>query len=920
MGVLRQSSLSAVDEVKGTQVMKNTIVALCAVLYACALSARELVWTGAVSANWAGDANWKDSTTGETGLVFADGDSVLIDDTSSDTKITVTGRVNPSNIVFNVTRDLELNFSAGFGNAVKSIEKRGSGVVVYTFSAGAWDNTKAHLNTCPIDIYGGTLTATTRAVYNSYGDSRVPFTVTVHDGGRLWLRHHCTTGINNGDDAASHSGNMNIVVHTNGILDAWSDLAKGTNPIGWLTLDGGTFNYGTGWDTSSGMLVIGRGMRFRGPAPYVFDYDPLHAHNDTGDYPVQAISLRILPDKTDNLVDFDVPDLSGGDGADVTFNIPVIHDYNLPVAANVGLRKIGAGHLVLGTNVTYAGYTAVGPNAGVRLEEGILEMAKYTVLNPYAAQEVFVSTNTELRLSDKNAFNYVDSGNGRGRNTGDVSVVVSHGTLRITDPTPGYAYLGSLTLDHATFEPHANPADGGQLNGVHFVFGKLLKILSDTPVVFKGKNALYDVAHGGTEIYVGKTVGDNLWDLLIDTLVNHRDDVRSYWNIGGFTKTGPGTLALEGNKSCFASPIRIEEGTLLVGTNTIDRTGSAAGDYSILGNFSGKAETGLMTENWVKEVFVNTNGTLRFHCRNVFPNFGDITNGTSIRRGTVAALPVTVHVCGKMKFDEGGTIQAFPNLTMENGTIEYGTGFGSYGLFKVQETFKVIGTQPLHLTVDPSKSYQFISLNAVPSTIFDIADVTGDSAPDAIFDTSLMIQGGFNIDGVNTSYSALRNEVKVGFVKRGAGTMRLNGSDSYTGGYAPNGPVAVEEGTLEMNGTMGSLSGISVSDGAFIGGSGTTTSVTILPGGGFAACAGQKTPLRLTGNLTLPEHGVVRLDNPEGLPNKALRAELAEVAGTITGDVSGWTVEGDDTGRIMITLSNKRLAAHYVTGTVMYLR
>lgn len=887
--------------------MRTAYCTILAMAVCLAAAGRELVWTGAVNSNWSGAANWKDATTGETGLTFANGDSVRIDDTSSTTKITVNARISPSNVVFDVTRDLEIYFSNssyGFSKDVKSIAKHGSGNLSYSFSGSSWNVGTDNLNVCPIDIYGGIIGAITRANYNSYGDSRVPFTVTVHDGGCLWLRHHCTTGINSDDASSLISGNMDVYVFTGGVFKAYVDQPKsatdsstmGCNPIGWLTLDGGSLEYGNGWDTISGFMAIGQGMRFRGPEPYVFTNNPA-----LGTY--QCICLRANAGNTEQNVEFDVADITGDDEADVTFAIPFTRVLASSASTNVCLLKTGAGRMVLDV----AAQATFPPR--VRVEEGVLDLAKAKTTNANVTRDIHVSTNAELRLTHK--WGFCDLLYDKPTNTGDVSVVVDHGTLSIPDTTPGYAYLGSLTLDHATFVPHTNLNEhsNASLNGLQFVFGRMLKVLSDSPMPFNYKSSLYKWEDGGTEFNVGETDGE-LWDLSLGKLINHRNDGGSFWSPGGIRKTGPGALALNEKTSEFTGGIRVDEGTLLIGTVVEDRSNGSSGNSSILGNLTeGKSAS--------SPIFVNTNGTLRFHCRNVLPNYGDITNGTSAKSATVQALPVTIHVCGKMKFDQN-TIQAIPNLTVEDGTIEYENGFvGTYGVFKVQETFKVIGKKQFHMPFDPTKTSQHLCLNAYPRTIFDISDNTGDARADAIFDIPLRVQRAFEN---NVLFTSISNVVKVGFVKRGAGTMQVNDPGVENGGHPPNGLVTVEDGVLEVNGALDSLSGVAVQAGAFLAGTGVVTSVTIQSGGGLFAVAGQKTPLRLTGGLSLPASGVVRLYNPDNLPDKSLKANILQVEGAVTGDLSGWTVEGDDEGRMALTLSNGVLSVHRIDGTALIFR
>ena len=90
-----------------------------------------------------------------------------------------------------------------------------------------------------------------------------------------------------------------------------------------------------------------------------------------------------------------------------------------------------------------------------------------------------------------------------------------------------------------------------------------------------------------------------------------------------------------------------------------------------------------------------------------------------------------------------------------------------------------------------------------------------------------------------------------------------------------------------------------IASGAYVGGTGTVQNVTLAAGAGFAATAGQKAELCITGDLTMPATGVVEISNPDGLPLNEVGARIAKVSGTFTKptDLSGWrvTVNGQQT-------------------------
>ena len=75
----------------------------------------------------------------------------------------------------------------------------------------------------------------------------------------------------------------------------------------------------------------------------------------------------------------------------------------------------------------------------------------------------------------------------------------------------------------------------------------------------------------------------------------------------------------------------------------------------------------------------------------------------------------------------------------------------------------------------------------------------------------------------------------------------------------------------------------SVAAAAFLSGTGTVSNAEIAAGGGFRQKAGNATPLKVTGNLTIGANPVFRIDNPENLDAKSVRAVMFSATGTVAG-------------------------------------
>ena len=90
---------------------------------------------------------------------------------------------------------------------------------------------------------------------------------------------------------------------------------------------------------------------------------------------------------------------------------------------------------------------------------------------------------------------------------------------------------------------------------------------------------------------------------------------------------------------------------------------------------------------------------------------------------------------------------------------------------------------------------------------------------------------------------------------------------------------------------------LTVAAGGFLGGTGMVNRVTLEPGAGLAALAGQTEPLHVRKALALPATGVVEISNPDGLDRNSLRTISVLTAATdgdglLTGteNLANWTV------------------------------
>ena len=154
------------------------------------------------------------------------------------------------------------------------------------------------------------------------------------------------------------------------------------------------------------------------------------------------------------------------------------------------------------------------------------------------------------------------------------------------------------------------------------------------------------------------------------------------------------------------------------------------------------------------------------------------------------------------------TYTAYINLFLQGGTLHGNGNYNNWGAGILKSPI-VAGSSPSTIS-----SSSFFNLNGTgsSSSVFDVANVTGDAAADLVVPARL------------ADVSADQNWVPAALVKSGAGTMRLAAVNTYTGGTTVNG------GTLELAGAAG---GTGLLRGAITVNAGATLALTGGDGTGF---------------------------------------------------------------------------------------
>ena len=536
-------------------------------------------------------------------------------------------------------------------------------------------------------------------------------------------------------------------------------------------------------------------------------------------------------------------------------------------------RTVKRGTGMVQLNLT-AGCTAGNP---VDIEAGILAAVRANAFGSYAptagaTREWTIKDGAELRVTQRNCFGKCDAWSISAG--GNCVRLKKGGVFSLYDPAQS-SHVGNsvweLYLEGGEVDFSAKGASAGV--GL-LLINHMLTLSGDTATVISNKtgysnqgiaiNKLFD-----TTFVIENVTGDNAPDLTLDAPLANSIDAETRARL---IKQGAGTLLLLDRTEAFTADVLIKNGAIRldyhpgVADAGKNEFGASAGKNTTLGDLTkagrkitiadyGRLE--LMERNMLTSYSYGETGNNNIQTEIV------VTNG-----GTIALSPQHA----------GGGMCCGP-LTIADGNIEYSLAHPNHtwgwGVLAVRGTMKVIGNHPFSMAVNGKNCYHILYRNK--ETVFDVADITGDSASDFVTDLPFVIP---------MEYSVVTNEqgevCSYGFVKRGLGTMQMNGNANISIGM--NGEASVEEGTLAVNGDIRMSSVVTVAAGAYLSGTGTVNNVTVAAGGGFRQTVGNDMPLNIVGNLSIGANPVLRIDNPAGLPAKSVRAVVFAVTGTVTGE------------------------------------
>ncbi|OQB85203.1 MAG: Autotransporter-associated beta strand repeat protein [Planctomycetes bacterium ADurb.Bin126] len=668
-----------------------------------------------------------------------------------------------------------------------------------------------------------------------------------------------TVPANNTSPTATGLGNMTVggrtvTVSNGGTLVFDASDAMGSyqykTPV-TLIADGGTITNGSGRFMSIGDVTLRNGGTLNADSGAAAGYQ---AFNLRGTITVDGTSGSFITATGTTNAGIH---LGGTTIPSTTFNVASTGDptADLIVSASLldevyntgGLIKTGAGKMVLSGASTYAGSTLVqngtlnvaasgsltgaglinATGGGVLTIDGTVTQADGQIFSvgtgiAGTTGTVIVNPGGVLNIGNGGSATLIGGSTTNNGQYGRGIFTVAGGTVNVGAPGPG-----------------GNPNDAARLwlnpygNGGATTLNLDAGTLSTARPISDGSSGSAINFNGGTLQAAasidllpnsGVTANVNAGGLVVDTqgytatiskALSHGTGSPD----GGLTKLGTGTLYITASNA-YTGVTTIDQGTLI---------------------FSGNGRT--LAGN---SVVINNGGTLTFGRNDTWGN-----------AATTTSAAVTVNAGGTLS--PGGYFQTLWNASMNGGTILLNGGVNTtYPTFQLAGTFTVGGTTPSTINVGSGSNNMInITGNGNNTLTMDVADATSSPAADLTINAVLQ----------NSPYGG-------NLTKTGAGTLRLNATNTYTG------LTDIRAGTIEVasvtnggtTGPLGSNNSIAMGGAATMGtlaftgaGGSTNRSITLAAGGGAVdvAAGGELLltgPISGSGTRTMPAAARLWLD------------------------------------------------------------
>ena len=421
-------------------------------------------------------------------------------------------------------------------------------------------------------------------------------------------------------------------------------------------------------------------------------------------------------------------------------------------------------------------------------------------------------------------------------------------------------------------------------------------------------------------IFVDDLTGDGVVvDDLDDLIVSNKlGDIEftgnqnsKYYANTSFRKAGKGTMVLANSSySSATGDIEVVEGKLVIcgGAQGIGMSNSNWLHTAIGAVAGSRSRTVTVRKDAALEI-VKRNGESPFGHYNTPQEWNMVVDGGTLEIGVE-------------------TLGSFGSLTLKDATFRYTKGpssgwFPSWGALIIGKKMAFDGSAPCDLTVPEHtgvRDIPYLSLGFTLSSVkdeapvkaewphltnlwtvvdFDVTDITKDAETDAT--VRLPIRELLNVSYPNYNDTKINGytynpwqwcRFRGGIRKTGPGTLCLNGTISYTH------TTEVAGGALLVDSSLATSSGVTVDSGAWLGGTGTVSAVTVKDGGGFICYAGRNAAnvLRVP-SLTAEGDVVVRVANPDGRDATDFRQPVLQLTAKPSSvDFQNWRVsyEGEE--------------------------
>lgn len=509
----------------------------------------------------------------------------------------------------------------------------------------------------------------------------------------------------------------------------------------------------------------------------------------------------------------------------------------------------------------------------------------------------------------------------------------------ITNNTTGAQNMGAALFSDASY---------WAIKSGSMYFSGNVSIDGTKPFIMNGYEANLTVCGNNVArtITVADVTGDDQYDMVIS---NRLVDTAS-WTAGStvrlmnrLCKRGPGTLALMNDSSSTTGIIDVAEGTLAIDHadswvanygSTVGRLDSADGSharvivrdgatiYFARGAASGEINNPMSWELSVSNAMMcfadktqQHFGTLRLHnatfdWQNAYQNnwFPYDLIGCSTKLVLSGDTPYDFQPKGQHPSTE---------WLSDNCTFRLG-----FNLASVRDDHPIAeaGTDPS--SANWAKYSKFTNMWTVVD--FVVEDITKDDGVDATMGWTIKDMPNMSYINITSSETWGANPWKYyrfhgGIRKLGAGTFRTTGRNTYTH------TTEVAEGTLVVDGSIATSSGVTVDAGAYLGGTGTVAAVTFNNAGGLLCSMGAKDVLKAP-SVTTEGSVVVKVQAPAGADKRDFRQNLLQITGRPASvDLSNWSVsfpgaEGSKGFLLKYDAATGLVSGGYAGGTLVIFR